>query len=375
MMMHSSSLPLFFVLILLIGQLQQPVSCLVQQYRLASWNLLAQEYCKPTDYPWSPPEVLEWDHRKTLITSRLNEIDADIICLQEVQVDLWPELYDQFKDRYQGFLQDVGTKHNVATATLIKRQPITTLLPISQEQNQQHMLLSVDRIESRSRALIVVIKEHNNPQHLYVCNVHLEAGMGDINDYHRYCQLKSLFRRLKHHCQKDSTTLEDSRIIMAGDFNMLKMQTMYNCITNGELPNAGSDSQQQQGGGNNNKKGTKRKKKKNNKPKIIKTIPLIDSYGYASSDIPLNDSRQHYPPPKISDDEDDDHASTNIAIREKLVKTYGGGSILDYIWTTRHVHVKDSLLLHPAATMSKAETWPNVNHPSDHLPIGIELEW
>jgi mRNA deadenylase 3'-5' endonuclease subunit Ccr4 len=305
--------------------------CLV---RVASWNLLAQEYIEPRNYPGCAPETLEWDHRSNLITSRLLDIDADIVCLQEVQVELWPDFLSKLENIYDGILQDVKG-HSVATATLIRK----------------NCNLKVDRVESRSRALLVVLKDerqpskdnnddssNNNNYYVYLCNVHLEAGKEDDNDFHRFCQLKSLFRRLRYHCGKDKTTLEDSRVVMAGDFNMLRRHHMHKFLTNGLLQNP----------------------EQINKKPPIKTIPMNDAY--MTDDDASTPSRPHYP-------------GADSSAKLSLAKTFGGGSVLDYIWTSDNISVEETLLLHPAAAVAMPERWPTEDHPSDHLPIGVDMDW
>jgi len=58
-----------------------------------------------------------------------------------------------------------------------------------------------------------------------------------------------------------------------------------------------------------------------------------------------------------------------------LVKTYKAGTILDYIWTSETVKVLDTLLYHPKSSTLGTEMWPCDDYPSDHLPIGIDMNW
>lgn len=80
-------------------------------------NLLAQDYVKEYKYPWTRqnPGCLDWDHRKALIADQLLDKDfkADIVCLQEAQVDLFGELLSSLSPVYDGVLQNVTRGHNV----------------------------------------------------------------------------------------------------------------------------------------------------------------------------------------------------------------------------------------------------------------------
>ncbi len=61
--------------------------------RVASYNTLAEIYATRTQYPYAPIWVLSWEYRRQLVVAELQRLDADILCLQEVQAD-----------HYDGFL-------------------------------------------------------------------------------------------------------------------------------------------------------------------------------------------------------------------------------------------------------------------------------
>lgn len=54
-----------------------------------TWNVLAQAYVKPDRYPLSPPEDLRLEPRRQRIVAHLVSRDADVLCLQEVEPDLF----------------------------------------------------------------------------------------------------------------------------------------------------------------------------------------------------------------------------------------------------------------------------------------------
>jgi mRNA deadenylase 3'-5' endonuclease subunit Ccr4 len=56
-------------------------------FKALTWNILAQAYTLPKRYPLSPPEALEPGPRRALLLARLKAIDADVLCLQEVEGD------------------------------------------------------------------------------------------------------------------------------------------------------------------------------------------------------------------------------------------------------------------------------------------------
>jgi endonuclease/exonuclease/phosphatase family metal-dependent hydrolase len=264
-------------------------------------------------------------------------MDADLICLQEVQVDLWPDFMERLQPLYDGILQNVTRGHNVASALLIRKT----------------CPLQVERFESRSRVLLAVLKDPRKQEKdskLYLCSVHLEAGEDLDADETRFYQVQSLFRRLRYHCQLDGTKLEDAPIVLAGDFNMLRTNLMHCDLSRGELHNPGQ---------------------MRNKPPIS-TIPLHDAY--------LEDSTTSSTMPSSPSSNYSGRASkvqypTEDRTPKELVKTYARGYVLDYVFTSGKVDVQETLLLHPGASRKEAQKWPSREYPSDHLPIGIDLEW
>jgi mRNA deadenylase 3'-5' endonuclease subunit Ccr4 len=58
-------------------------------FRLATYNVLADAYVKPQWYSHVDPEVLRWEKRKFALVEKIERLDADIICLQEVEADAY----------------------------------------------------------------------------------------------------------------------------------------------------------------------------------------------------------------------------------------------------------------------------------------------
>jgi mRNA deadenylase 3'-5' endonuclease subunit Ccr4 len=314
-MIIGSSRQFLFVLVYILCQ-QVPLA--VSLIRLASWNLLAPVYSPRYKYPWCAKEHLSWEHRKPLIAEKLLQAEADVICLQEVQIEHWRDMLDCMP-RYEGILQNVTRDHPVASAVLY-----------------DPLKLEISRVESRSRALIVVLSEimemnqqsNSNLQakngNLYLANVHLEAGQGHDCNLTRYNQLKSLWKRLSNHIRQDNIPLQDAPIVLAGDFNMLHGNPLHTFLSRGLLQNP---------------------TKKFTLPTTI--TKLQDAYLTSTSNESSN----------------------------RLEKTFARGSVLDYIWTSDRVTVEECLVLDPQVLKKEAQLWPSHDHPSDHLPIGAILKW
>ena len=299
--------------------------------RLVSWNLLASPYATPTKYPWCPPQYLEWEYRKSKIVPKLvGSLHADLLCLQEIQIDAWPDFFRELQGLYPtGILQNMTNDHPVANAVLLGPG------------------WHVSRVESRSRILIVVLRRDQNDTKantvaspLYLANVHLEAGMSPESNGIRYFQLKSLFKRLRHHCQLDKIEISKASIVLAGDFNMLPSNPLHDFLSQGRLqdPNDAAATS------------------------VMTTTKLLDAY-YGSKATASGTDMMPL----------DDHSQPTQ--HSLLSMTYAKGGILDYIWTSEHIRIKNTLFLHPQVTSSVARQWPSLEYPSDHLPIGMDFDW
>lgn len=73
--------------------------------RIASYNILADAYVKPEWFPHTPADLLRPGSRQEALTRRIAELDADIVCLQEVEPGSFAALQRALEPRgYTGVL-------------------------------------------------------------------------------------------------------------------------------------------------------------------------------------------------------------------------------------------------------------------------------
>eukprot|EP01016_Furgasonia_blochmanni_P018412 TRINITY_DN2090_c0_g1_i3.p2 TRINITY_DN2090_c0_g1~~TRINITY_DN2090_c0_g1_i3.p2 ORF type:complete len:223 (+),score=30.69 TRINITY_DN2090_c0_g1_i3:38-706(+) len=58
-----------------------------RRIRVMSYNVLASCYIYKKYYPDCDPKHLDWNHRQNLIYQEIREIDPDVICLQEIDMN------------------------------------------------------------------------------------------------------------------------------------------------------------------------------------------------------------------------------------------------------------------------------------------------
>ena len=67
--------------------------------RIASYNILAPAYVHPERYPFTDRGLLEWGARRDRLVARLVALNADVICLQEVERFVFQYLQASLEDR------------------------------------------------------------------------------------------------------------------------------------------------------------------------------------------------------------------------------------------------------------------------------------
>ena len=253
-----------------------------RQASLATWNLLAPKYASRTKYPWVSEQALSWTTRRDAILRQLATMDADMVCLQEVENALWDDLHLELQALgYDGELQ-AARGHPVSTALLFKRDRLVCV-----------------RTESRSRAMIAVAKAApgvaNEGVPLYVASVHLEAG--PQKEDQRTSQMASLLKRLRLQADMDGVGEADvPPVVIAGDFNCDRRAPLHAALSTGMSSRPG--------------RGELSPNNHLMPASAATLLPLRDAYGEAS-------------PPW----------------GPELRSTYRNGRVLDYIFTSSGVEV------------------------------------
>ena len=57
------------------------------------YNILCNKYATRLQYKYTPPRALEWEYRRDLILNEIQALDADIVCLQEVDQENYHEFF------------------------------------------------------------------------------------------------------------------------------------------------------------------------------------------------------------------------------------------------------------------------------------------
>ncbi|KAI9668695.1 MAG: Glucose-repressible alcohol dehydrogenase transcriptional effector [Trizodia sp. TS-e1964] len=65
----------------------------LEKFSVLTYNILCEKYATHSQFGYTPALALSWNYRKELILQEVREHDADIVCLQEVDMDSFNEYF------------------------------------------------------------------------------------------------------------------------------------------------------------------------------------------------------------------------------------------------------------------------------------------
>jgi hypothetical protein len=313
-----------------------------QQNRRQQKHLLQEEVEDEDDDDQEDDEeeedYLEWKYRKPLISKiLLNTLNADIICLQEVDTIMLQELMDDVGEYYTSCCVCTNDEVKVDGDDDDCQNVIILVRKDCPFQIKQCKVLS-------STSILAVLECCNT--FLYVANVHLQSTKGQLvasfgNDS-RHEQLKTVLQSI---ASEEFGASKDANIVVAGDFNMLRYNPFHQKLREGNFISLDDDDNDDY-----------------DEPSFP---PLVDPY------YDLQQKEQDCVPLYTSGGPKKKSYTYVKPDPLYLQKTTKGGSIVDYIFTTSY---ERAYLCHTESKFKASIDWPSADNPSDHVPIAIDME-
>ena len=162
---------------------------------ILSYNTLAQRYLDPyieTRYKYvNDTTCLTWFNRKALLIEQIEKINADIVCLQEVELET-------FEDDFLELINKMEYSYNRHMVSKARTSPIGNIT--MWKRNKYNCASFIQK----SSALINIIVNSTTNKNIVIANVHLKAGLYN-SQHERKNQLLSI--------------LKSNPDIICGDFN------------------------------------------------------------------------------------------------------------------------------------------------------------
>ena len=220
--------------------------------KLLNWNTLADVYATEQQYEYCPPWALSWDYRKHLLLKQIAALDGDLVCLQEVQADLFEsDLLAAF--RAMGFGHVYASKTKGMFTTKYTSEGCCVLYRQSRFQKLEHFVLEFDkqaqeRVSDPAKlsrlcrgnvALLVLLEDlRHGRRPIGVVNTHVTADVdaGDVKLWQAQCLLDNVASWASPLRHGGALPL-----LVCGDFNSTPDSPVYELLTTGQLMTTAHD--------------------------------------------------------------------------------------------------------------------------------------
>uniref|UniRef100_A0A914WA32 Endonuclease/exonuclease/phosphatase domain-containing protein n=1 Tax=Plectus sambesii TaxID=2011161 RepID=A0A914WA32_9BILA len=201
---------------------------------VCSYNVLCQTTIADTSYLYThlsdKQHLLDWSYRSALLREELPMLDADILCLQEVQ-------NDHYDDFYVPLMSQLGYEGCFKKRTGEKVDGCATFWRTSKFQMQDYRWIEYNvapnsTLDRDNVGIIVALTVKGTQARLFVANTHLlfNPNRGDV----KLAQLAMLFSNLEQMSYRGEENDRDS-LVICGDFNMEPLSPNYEFIVVGDL--------------------------------------------------------------------------------------------------------------------------------------------
>jgi CCR4-NOT transcription complex subunit 6 len=340
--------------------------------RVMCYNILADSYTGPATV-YCPRWAVHWDYRKQRLLNELNQCNADVICLQEVENESFTTYFEPEMERL-GYLGVFRPKSRARTKEDVRRvdgcaiffkSELFDLLDLQLIEFQQlamhkyeqltgkktnnshdsglNRLMTKDnialvvllRVKSRARArlphdrvMVVTTHIHWDPEY---CDVKLMQTQLMLE------QLEELNARYLAQINKERGKQSQGWLpmLLCGDFNSMPDSGVYQLLHTGHVDNNHQDFVDYQYGSYTASNGTG----------LNHNIPLRSSYAQVGGEPPFTNFTSEFV------------------------------GVLDYIWYTPHAFTPLRVLkgVDPSTVLSSYGALPNPFMCSDHIPLLVEV--
>jgi len=130
------------------------------KFSTATYNVLAQCHIRGDRYTLSPPEALDADKRRRLLLARLDGHPVDLLCLQEVEPDLFELLRARLDASHQSAFAPRGSGRE-GSALFARRSVFAwdglEVLPFAAQRRHERNLALIARLTVAGRPLHVAV--------------------------------------------------------------------------------------------------------------------------------------------------------------------------------------------------------------------------
>ncbi|KAA1121615.1 Glucose-repressible alcohol dehydrogenase transcriptional effector [Puccinia graminis f. sp. tritici] len=221
------------------------------------YNILCERYATDRMYGYTPSWALNWEYRKDLILQEIMQYGADIICLQEVDVEQYEDFFVQsLKD--QGYEGRLYLNRGARTMGSEERRHVdgcATFFKTSISHKTEDMF---NRVMTKDNIAVIALLEHRQSgTRQIVANVHIhwDPEFRDVKLIQtamlmdQISEISSRFARLPKRTNlsnnyRTAPSYSDGTqipTIICGDFNSIPQSGVYDYLSQGLIPSTHPD--------------------------------------------------------------------------------------------------------------------------------------
>ncbi|KAI9333388.1 Endonuclease/exonuclease/phosphatase [Pilaira anomala] len=322
------------------------------KFTVLCYNILCQKYATSQAYGYTPSWALNWDYRRELLVSEILGYNADVICLQEMELGQYQDFFkDHFKKMgdYEGIffpktraktmsekerrvVDGCATFYKTTRFRLVDQDLIEYNQKALQRSDFKQTVDIYNRVMNKDNiAVFTMLEDKNTNKRILVANshIHWDPSHADV----KLVQVGVLMDEINKFSSKHTSSATDKMpTIICGDFNSAPDSGVYEFFSKGTI-------QQDH-----------------------------DDFGNHSYGTYTTEGLSH--PLSLKS------AYSNVGELPFTNYTPGFKGVLDYIWyTTNTLDIISLLGSIDNEYLSKVVGFPNAHFPSDHIPIMAELKF
>uniref|UniRef100_A0A0A9ZEV0 Nocturnin n=1 Tax=Lygus hesperus TaxID=30085 RepID=A0A0A9ZEV0_LYGHE len=194
--------------------------------RILQWNLLSQTLGVNNDnFVCCPPEALQWQRRRNLLTQEIVRYSPDVICLQEVDhfnylkkvlaTQGYVGMFFPKPDSPCMYVKDNNGPDGCAIFFRTSRFELV---------KHASRVLEVWKVQSNQVALLAILRNRADGKEICIATTHLKARNGALLAALRNEQGKDLLDFV-------AAAAQDRPVILCGDFNAEPIEPIYTSVT------------------------------------------------------------------------------------------------------------------------------------------------
>jgi CCR4-NOT transcription complex subunit 6 len=308
---------------------------------IMSYNIMAYNFTKIEWFPYCPPEYLHPKYRAPRILNEIEEVNADVLCLQECDHDLFIEFYKPNLEAmgYTCIFKSITANRIVTNCIAYKKK-------LFREETWSHLDLNeeLDKLDDsfvrHKEALFINLRHYASGKNILIANTHL--FWNTEFEYVKYGQMCMILKYIQN-------KYPNLPVVLCGDLNSTPNSNVIKYV----YKKAPEVSINLRGDHAKNKKFMEQLWTEN--PNKLDLRSAYDVYKVSN----VNDYKDYA----------DNHPDFSVYTHEFI-------GTLDYIfYSQKDIEVVELLKLPTHDHEVKAQKLPNAKYPSDHLKIGARFKF